>query len=70
MVEMILLKGADPLIKDSRGGLAVELAEYHGLSAVTARLRPLSGSPANPQNEGTESGLAAESNRYVDVAPR
>ena len=43
MVEMILLKGADPSIKDSTGRLAFEVAEYHGLSAVADRLRPLSG---------------------------
>ena len=42
IVEMMLLKGADPSIKDSTGRLAIEVAEYYGLSAVTARLRPLS----------------------------
>ena len=39
MVEMMLLKGADPLIKDSTGRLAIEDAEYYGLSAVATRLR-------------------------------
>lgn len=39
MVEMMLLKGADPLIKDSTGRLAIEGAEHYGLSAVAARLR-------------------------------
>lgn len=43
MVEIILLKGADPSIKDSMGRLAIEVAEYYGPSAVTARLRPLCG---------------------------
>lgn len=42
IVEMLLLKGADPSIKDSTGRLPLEVAEYHGQSAVTARLRPLS----------------------------
>lgn len=39
MVEMMLLKGADPFIKDSTERLAIEGAEYYGLSAVAARLR-------------------------------
>lgn len=39
MVELLLLKGADPLIKDSTGRLAIEGAEYHSLSEVAARLR-------------------------------
>lgn len=42
IVEMMLLKGPDPSIKDSTGRLAIEVAEYHGLSAVTARLRQVS----------------------------
>lgn len=39
MVEMMLLKGADPFIKDSRGRLAVEAAEFHGMGAVATCLR-------------------------------
>ena len=42
IVEMMLLKGLGPLIKDSTGRLAIEVVEYHGLSIVTARLPPLS----------------------------
>ena len=39
MVEMMLLKGADPFIKDSMGYLAIEDAEYFGRDAVVTRLR-------------------------------
>ena len=42
MVDMLLWRGADPLIKDSRGKLAVEEAEYFGWRNVTDRLRPIS----------------------------
>ena len=42
MVDMLLLRGADPSIKNSRGKLAVEVAEYHGFSEVSDRLRSLS----------------------------
>ncbi len=48
MVELLLLKEADPLIKNSMGQLAIKLAEYHGQSEVAARLRPLSELPAVP----------------------
>ncbi|KAL9100960.1 MAG: hypothetical protein Q9163_003724 [Psora crenata] len=56
IVEMMLLKGADPLIKDSTGRLAIELAEYYSFSAVTALLRPLSVLPARLRDQETESG--------------
>lgn len=39
IVDMLLSRGADPSIKNSRGKLAVEEAEYHGWSEVTDRLR-------------------------------
>ena len=42
MVDMLLSRGADPSIKNSRGKLAVEEAEYYGWNEVTDRLRPLS----------------------------
>ena len=42
MVDMLLSRGADPSIKNSRGKLAVEEAEYHGWSEVTGRLRSFS----------------------------
>lgn len=61
MVEMLLLKGTDPLIKDSMGYLAFELAEYHGHEAVAARLRPLTVLPAKPLDKLTES---ASVNKY------
>ena len=51
MVEMLLLKGADPLIKNSMGRLAIELAEYHGRSAVTARLRRQSELPVESRHD-------------------
>lgn len=54
MVKMLSAKGADPLIKDSRGQLAIELAEYHGFSVVVARLRPLSVLPSEPRHDWTE----------------
>lgn len=38
MVNLLLSRGADPSIKNSRGKLAIEEAEYHGWSAVAARL--------------------------------
>lgn len=42
MVDMLLSRRADPLIKNSRGKLAVEESEYCGWRNVTDRLRPLS----------------------------
>lgn len=52
MVETALLKGADPLIKDSTGRRAIDVAEYYGLSTII-RLLLASGSPpssmASPQ---------------------
>lgn len=42
MVDFLLSNGADPSIKNSRGKLAVEEAEYHDWNEVAERLRPLS----------------------------
>lgn len=42
MTDMLLSRGADPSIRNSRGKLAVEEAEYHGWSEVINRLRSLS----------------------------
>ena len=42
MVDMLLSSGADPSIKNSRGKLAVQEAEYHNWNEVADRLRPLS----------------------------
>ncbi|KAL9029456.1 MAG: hypothetical protein Q9196_002299 [Gyalolechia fulgens] len=41
-VNILLSRGADPLIKNSCGKLALEEAEYHGCSKVADRLRLLS----------------------------
>lgn len=54
IVEMLLAKGADPLVKDSRGKLAIELAEYYGFGLVVARLRRLSVLPSQPRHDWTE----------------
>lgn len=50
MVELLLQRGADPLIKNSMGLLPIEVAEYHGRSAVTALLRPLSDLPVKSRH--------------------
>jgi len=42
VVNMLLSRGADPSIKNSRGKLVVEEAEYYGWSEVVDRLRLLS----------------------------
>lgn len=41
MVNMLLSRGADPIIKNSCGKLAVEEAEYYGWKEVADRLRSL-----------------------------
>ena len=38
MVQALLAEGADPSIKNSMGQLAIELAEYYGISEVSACL--------------------------------
>lgn len=60
MVELLLRKGADPLIKNSMGRLAVELAECYGRSEVAARLRPLSELPAESRHDWTGSAFVRE----------
>lgn len=42
MVKLLLARGADPLITDARGKLAIERARSAGQSAVVEQLRPLS----------------------------
>ena len=42
MVDILLLRGANPRIENSLGKLAIEEAEYHGWSDVIDRLRSLS----------------------------
>lgn len=46
VVDFLLERGADPLIPDARGKLAIERAERHGHTDVVERLRPLSVPPA------------------------
>lgn len=45
-IDVLISNSADALIKDSMGRLPIEIAEYRGLGAVTARLYPLSKRPA------------------------
>ncbi|KAI9855632.1 MAG: hypothetical protein M1813_009678 [Trichoglossum hirsutum] len=45
VVEMFLRKGADPLIRDPRGKIALQYAEYYGYTRVAELLRPLSYPP-------------------------
>lgn len=54
LVKVLLAKGADPLILDSRGQRAVDVAEGFGFSAVPAHLRPLSTLPSEPRHDRTE----------------
>lgn len=42
VVELLLAEGADPLIKDAKGELAIERAQRAGRSAVVKQLLPLS----------------------------
>ncbi len=42
VVELLLAEGADPLIKDAKGELAIERAQRAGHSAVVKQLLPLS----------------------------
>ncbi|KAL9594939.1 MAG: hypothetical protein Q9219_006745 [cf. Caloplaca sp. 3 TL-2023] len=42
VVDFLLSRGADPLIKDSYGKLPIDKAKYYGWSDVIDRLRPLS----------------------------
>jgi Ankyrin repeats (many copies) len=45
VVQMLLERGADPLITDSRGKLALQRAEYRGHTRIVELLRPLFSSP-------------------------
>jgi ankyrin repeat protein len=53
VVEHLLRRGADPLIKDARGKLAIERAERKGHNEVVELLRPLS-TPSGPRNDFTD----------------
>ncbi len=54
MVESLLARGADPLIKDARGKLAIEQAESHGHTAVIKILRLLSVPSSIPRHNFTD----------------
>jgi len=54
MVQILLAKGADPLIKDSTGQLAIGLARYYGHDKVVEYLRPLSVPSSEPHYNFTD----------------
>jgi ankyrin repeat protein len=54
LVDFLLGRGADPLIPDARGMLAVERAEQNGHTDVVERLRPLSVPPSIPRHYFTD----------------
>ena len=54
MVETLLAKGADPLIKDSRARLAIDRTRFHGHAGVVERLRPLSIPSSEPHHDFTD----------------
>lgn len=53
VVEHLLRRGADPLIKDARGKMAIQRAEEHRNSDVVELLRPLS-TPSGPRHDWTD----------------
>lgn len=53
VAEHLLKKGADPLVKDARGKMAIERAEEEGHSEVVELLRPLS-IPSGPRHDFTD----------------
>ena len=54
VVKYLLERGAEPLIKDSRGKLAIERAEIHGHMDVADYLRPLSVPSPVPRHDFTD----------------
>ena len=54
MAKILLARGADPLILDSTGALAIDNAEYEGHDELVAYLRPLSILPSEPRHDWTE----------------
>jgi ankyrin repeat protein len=61
VVQLFLARGADPLIRDSSGKLALERAEYGGHTMVADLLRPLSAPsllPSLASGEGHKIGIA------------
>ena len=53
VIKHLLKRGADPLIKDARGKMAVERAAHHGHKEVTEFLHPLS-IPSGPRHDFTD----------------
>lgn len=54
VVELLVRRGADPLIRDARGKLAVERAERNGHDEIAALLRPLSALAFAPRHDFTD----------------
>lgn len=54
VVELLVRRGADPLIRDARGKLAVERAERNGHDEIAALLRPLSAFAFAPRHDFTD----------------
>ena len=54
MVKLLLAEGADPLIRDARGRLAIERARRAGRDAVVKLLLPLSGPTSQPRHDFTD----------------
>lgn len=54
VVEFLVRRGADPLIRDARGMLAVERAERNGHDEIAALLRPLSAFALAPRHDFTD----------------
>ncbi len=48
IIQILLVKGANPLIKDSTGRLTIGLARYYGHNKVVEYLRPLSVPSSEP----------------------
>lgn len=61
VVELLVRRGADSLIRDARGKLAVERAERNGHDEIAALLRPLSALAFTPRldfTDGRQIGVA------------
>jgi len=54
MVKLLLDRGADPLIRDARGKLAIERARRAGFDSVVEHLLPLSSPSSQPRHDLNE----------------
>ena len=54
MVELLIAEGADPLVRDASGELAIKRARRAGHNAVVKRLLPLSDPSSQPRHDFTE----------------